>query len=237
VTGNAVNVPDPARPTVLVLLNSRQLSDQGLMRAISTAVPEEKRAQVILVECGAESGSAAPASPWPIVPDPDRQISAELDVHGWPTALVLQSDGLEVARIGGASESLALKLGPYLELAAQTLDRAAVERKLTKNTIVGEGATRDLLEAQRLISDRKPAQALKLLDAAIGRDPSSIELRLATARALIELGRHTEAKTVLKVVLDHRQELPDAHYLMGQIYERAGDWEAAAKEYRAAGGR
>jgi tetratricopeptide (TPR) repeat protein len=234
VEGNPIHIPDPNRPTLLVLLGPQQLADDGIIKAISTAATDTRRAQVVLIECGPSESPSCDSFPWPVVADPDRKISSGLDVHGWPTVLVLQSDGLEVARIGGCSESLALKLGPYLELAARTVDRAAVERKLTTNAIVGEGAGRDLLEAQRSISDKKPNEALKLLGQAIERRPESINLRLATARALIDLGRDDEAKNVLRVILDHSPDLPEAHYLMGLIHEHAGDWQAAAKHYRAA---
>jgi predicted CXXCH cytochrome family protein len=237
VQGNEIQVPDVNRPTLLVLLGPQQFGDEGIIKAIANAVPKPGRVQVVLIECGPADEACGDPLPWPIVSDPDREISSELDVHGWPMALVLQSDGLEVARIGGASESLALKLGPYLELAARTVDRAAVERKLATNTVIGEGAARDLLEAQRLISDKKSREALKLLGQAIERHPDSIDLRVATARALIELGHHDDAKNVLKVVLQHSPDLPDAHYLMGLVHEHAGDWQAAAKSYRAAGSK
>jgi hypothetical protein len=235
VDGNVIQVPDPSRPTLLVLLGPQQFADEGIIKAVSSAVPDASRAQVVLIECGPSENDSCNALPWPVVSDPDRKISSELDVHGWPTALVVQSDGLEVARIGGASESLALKLGPYLELAARTLDRAAVQRKLATNTIVGEGAARELFEARRLISAAKPREALKLLEKAFERHPDSVDLRVATARALIDLGHYDDAKSVLKAVLDHSPNLPDAHYLMGLIHENAGDWQAAAKSYRAAG--
>jgi predicted CXXCH cytochrome family protein len=234
--GQAITVPDSTRPAVLLLLSAEQMRDEAIVKAFATSIPDDVPIQVVVVECG--PGDNAPvALRWPIVPDPDRRISADLDVHGWPTALVLQSDGLQVARIGGSPESFAQKLSPYLQLADKTLDRAAVERQLSQHTVVGDGATRDLLTAQRLISDGKSKQAMKVLAEAIERHPDSIPLRIAIARALIALDRHGEAQGVLKVVLDHSPHSSDAHYLMGVIHEHAGDWQAAAQAYRAAGPR
>jgi hypothetical protein len=88
--------------------------------------PDDDRAQdarsahVVVILGGSDAGERAKTMnlPVPIVSDADGQLASELDVHGWPTAIVISTDGTEIARVGGTANSLAMKLAAYVELAS-----------------------------------------------------------------------------------------------------------------------
>jgi hypothetical protein len=145
--------------------------------------------------------------PWPVVIDSDGHICAELDVRGWPTAVVIAPDGTELARVGGTANSLALKLAAYVDLAAGRVDRATAERRATTRTVV---------VGDKAVEGRE----------ALNRD-------LGHAEKLIAAGHYAEAKQLLTRILPSGHTSARGHYLMGLIFEREQDWQAAAREYRA----
>lgn len=269
-SGRKVSAPDPRRATVLLLLGAMQSSDERIITAVSQAVSAPRDVQVIVILCGSEA--AARPLPWPVVLDADCTIASQLDVHGWPTALVLRPDGLQVARIGGAPESLVLKLGPYLDLASGAAGQADLEQRLATNGVVSDGptrrASRDRQLAEKLLSEAKPADALKLLNESLKIEPDSLPLSVLRirallamnkgtdviaalskiqpdalppgqhdvlrARAMIAMKRRADAKQILLETVARVPDLAEAHYVLGTLYEQDGDWQNAAKEYRAA---
>jgi len=85
-----------------------------------------------------------------------------------PAAYELCSDGAEIARVGGTANSLAMKLGAYLDLASGRVDRTTAARRATTHDVVGDrtaeessSASRNLYAAEQLIAagrfdDAKP---------------------------------------------------------------------------------
>jgi hypothetical protein len=162
---------------------------------------------VILNGAGAAEAVKTMRLPFPIVLDVDGAIAGELAVHGWPTALVITSDGTEIARVGGTANSLALKLAAYVDLAAGRVDRATAERRATTHEVVGD----------RVVESR-----------------SSASRELYEAERLIAAGRFVEAKQILVRVLPQGHDPARANYLMGRVLEHEQDWAGAARHYRAA---
>jgi hypothetical protein len=274
VRGNHVHAPDPDRPSVLLFLGREQSQDERLLKTIKESIVAPERATVIAIICGADAKIApAPDLPWPTVLDPEGKLAGELQIHGWPTGIVLQSDGVQVVRIGGAPESFALKLSPYIDLAAKKLDQAALEQQLNRRTLVGDGPDRtpmrNLRRAEQMLADGRPQEAETLLVEALKVQPDSVALRVALVRALVALKRGHEATDVLSrlspdelppghhdllraaaltamsrwaeayVVVTEAMtksptDLPEAHFILGTIHEHNGEWQKAAKEYRAA---
>jgi predicted Zn-dependent protease len=176
---------------------------------------------------------------WPIIADPDGKLAGQLAVHGWPTALVIQSDGLQVARIGGAPESFAFKLAPYLDVATKKLDRVIVEAQLAaKPKMVSDGPdrlpTRQLQIARKLLDDGNPREAQKVLIQALAAQPDSVLLKLAMAQTLIALDRWDDARNLLQGLLEKSPQTPEAHFLLGKVYEHADNAQGAFNEYRTA---
>ncbi len=96
-------------------------------------------------------------------------------------------------------------------------------------------ATELWAEMVRVLADLKQAQQvmdlLNLLP--VGAVPVW-EQNLLRGRMSAVLGQWDQAKRLAGAVLKEKPDLPEAHYLMGQIYEHDRDWEKAAQEYRAA---
>ncbi len=76
--------------------------------------------------------------------------------------------------------------------------------------------------------------AAKFYREALLRDPSSVTLRRYLAGALIRLGLQDEAIAEFRTVLKEAPSDPKAYYLMGQLYEAAGDTATATAVYHQA---
>jgi predicted Zn-dependent protease len=179
-----------------------------------------------------------------------------------------------VARISGAPESLALRLAPYVDLAAGKVAVTSDDPRSLGAAVVGDkpDAARvwQLAVARQLLAEGQADRAVRLLGDAVKADPASIPLRLAMVEALASSGQGRDALTWLEslpphalkadpapmallrarvlVSLEQRDEAqrtleglarttplpPEGHDLLGQLYERRGEWQKAAHEYRAA---
>jgi predicted Zn-dependent protease len=133
--------------------------------------------------------------------DPDGTVAARLDVHGWPTALILRSDGMQIARIGGATESFSLKLAPYLAAADSDRSAAEADQQRFRTSLITDGPStipaRNLQLARQLIDTGKPAPALDLLIEAAKIAPKSIPVQLAMIQTLADLKRAGDAMALL----------------------------------------
>jgi thioredoxin-like negative regulator of GroEL len=207
---------------------------------------------------------------WPIVADGDYDLSRQLNVVGWPTTIVVGTDGAEITRIAGGADSLSVRLLPYLELANKRIDLATLDRRLSPATQPSGATTKLLLDMQKsrhLLASGKAEDAYESLKQIIEANPDFVPARIAMVDAMIRAGRGPEAIDSLKalpldampqndrdllaaraliamsqwedaqkILIDavrHDPKLVDAHFLLGQVYEHANDWQNAAKEYRA----
>ena len=209
VAGPDVHVPDSKRPTVLVLARAGQEESERALKRLPAAAPDGRELQLVAILTGPDATRRAQTAPlpWPVIIDSDGRICAELDVHGWPTAVVIAPDGTELARVGGTANSLALKLAAYVDLAAGRLDRSTAERRATTRTIV--------------VGDRTVERR------------ESLNRDLDHAERLIAAGQYAEAKQVLTRILPRGHTSSRGHYLTGLVFEREQNWQAAAAEYRA----
>jgi predicted CXXCH cytochrome family protein len=249
VRGREVRIPDDrggasvaAPPTVLVVVRADQ-PDQTA-RALDGVDVALKHAgagvRTIVIVSGSPAPTAAAslaaARREPILSDPDGSIASELEAHGFPTTLVVRGDGLEIARVAGAVETLAIKLSAYVELAAgrATPEQAHAAATTLPASVGDPPAQRDVRRIERLIADGRGDEAVKLLmklpDGAI----PNWRHNLLGARALIVMNRWPEAKDAAATAVLENPACGEAHFLLGQIHEHAGDWQRAAAEYRAA---
>jgi hypothetical protein len=197
--GNEVRVPDATRPTVILIVQANQEESRAALATLVTP----KNAQVLVVVRGGAGGDAF--GQHAVISDSDGAITAQLDVHGWPTALILDKNGIELARVGGTANSLAMKLAAYTDLAAGRTD-VSVRAAATLPGVVGDDAVERAVAA-------------------------SHELRLA--ERLVESARFADARPILVRVLAGDPRSARAHYLLGRVLEGEGNWKAAAQEYRA----
>lgn len=72
------------------------------------------------------------------------------------------------------------------------------------------------------------------LRAAIGQAPERVDLYLSLAESLMDARQWEKAETVLKDALRVNFRAAEVHYILGQLYERQGNAQAAASAYRRA---
>jgi tetratricopeptide (TPR) repeat protein len=94
------------------------------------------------------------------------------------------------------------------------------------------GPDPDVARARERLSANDPAEAIKLLQGALARDPRSLSALHALAEAQLGLGEaRTARETAARAVrLDERN--PRSHALLGAAYAAMGDRVAAELEYR-----
>jgi predicted CXXCH cytochrome family protein len=285
VRGKALAVPAAGRPSVLIFLRTGSVQQPELLRILKKTVPDDRRAQVILILGGDEPAVAArrllaesskeKSIPWPIVADATDEYFTRLQVHVWPTTVVVQEDGTQLARIAGVPDSLPVMLAAHLDFASGKLDRDALTRRLAAARTSNAGpddpnrrVARQLSAADRLLHCGDTAGARKVLAQALGESPDSVPLQVALLHVVMKLGDFAAGTELLNQLpptalaageadvlraricidqLDPRRateflgsalradgDLAEAHYLLGVIHERDGDWKKAAEEYRAA---
>ena len=258
ISGAAVELPDPEnRLTVLVVVGENPLP---MIEEVRQAVVGVKSpAKVVVIVSGDKAAQRAAEiktkTSWAVVSDPDQAAATALEVRGWPLALVLRGDGLELARVSGSL--MALKLTGYLggeEPATRPAEADAAQM-----------AARDVRVARALLDDGRSEQALAFLErSGAGKSGEGLALRAA---ALIELKRFADAAPLVQqlsadkamtaqagllqgrllIAQEKWDEARDAleacvktpapaeaHRLLGSVYAHEKNWEKAAEEYRLA---
>ncbi len=221
--GEAVAIPDGAKPTVLVLIraehNDRHENEQAA-KLTAAAVSGADQARVIVVLSGhrsieqAKAMVAKAAVAWPVVADAECRLSEQVEVHVWPTILVLDQEGNQTARLSGTPESLALALAAHVDHAAGRISLAEVADRLTKIKAVGDDpakkAERQMRLADQLLLDGKTDQARKILSEAMTLQPESSAIRLRLARVLVTLQKYRDAREIL-------DKLPAGAAALGEV--------------------
>jgi predicted CXXCH cytochrome family protein len=234
--GATVTIPAGNRPVVMLLVRADQPSQENrALNLLQAALKDRGDVGVIVVRTGVEAIASPPTTPatthHSIVADVDGSISSELDVHGWPTLLVITGSGVELARMS-ASETTAMTLPAYADLAAGKMPSTRPQGVVGAEPF--SKSARDVRRIEYLIDSGKAGEALKLLmnlpDAAL----PPWRHNLLGARALAMLNRWPEAKDAAEAALTRNPGLPEAHFVLGQYYEHAQNWPRAAAEYRAA---
>lgn len=85
-----------------------------------------------------------------------------------------------------------------------------------------------------MIEHGRAADAIRILEQVPAGELPPGRHELLRAKALIALNQNEPARAALAEALRRDASLGEAHYLLGQIHEREGQWENAAREYRAA---
>jgi predicted CXXCH cytochrome family protein len=242
-TGTKVKVPSGAGPTIIALLRAdqREGTPHALdLLAASLRAAGDARVVVLLSGSGAQRQAKplAASRKLPVIADEDCTLAGDLEVRGWPTILVIAKDGLEIARLGGAVETLPVKLPPYLDFAAGRIDRASATTRAaaTRPAVGDDPARRAVRDIERLLAAGRAKDALDLLVNLPDGTLPNWQHNLLGAKTLIALNRWAEAKAAATAALQQRETLRDAHYLLGQIYEHEKDFAKASAAYRAAAG-
>jgi tetratricopeptide (TPR) repeat protein len=88
-------------------------------------------------------------------------------------------------------------------------------------------ASTDVAEIQRLIKDGQHAQALKLIDENLSRNPKDPQMRFRRGVALSMLDRKAEALSVFQKLVEDHPDMPAPYNNMAVIYGAQGEYEKA----------
>lgn len=240
--GPKVQVPDPNRPTLLLMLRMEQPQSRKAIEQVKSALAEVPNVQVLAIVSGPEAADKlkeyAKDLPWPVAGDPDYSLIGRINVHVWPTAIIVGKDGIEVARLRGLGQSFAAHLGAYLAFATGTIDQATLQQRLTATAVVGDSAQqmarRHLTVAQRLLDKGLIEQAEQEIQrglALAGEDP---QLLLFRARLLLLMNQPRQVLAVLEKI-DPKAASPGAvGTLRGAALLAMGEAEKASTELQEA---
>lgn len=82
-------------------------------------------------------------------------------------------------------------------------------------------------EVQRLLKDGQHAQALKLIDESLAKNPKDPQMRFRRGVALSMLDRKAEALTVFQKLVEDHPEMPAPYNNMAVIYGAQGEYDKA----------
>ena len=126
----------------------------------------------------------------------------------------------------------------HLHVAERLLERGQVEQArdqlLRGLEASGDDARLHLLLARAQILMGQPAEALQRLDALGAGAAGRAERQTLRGRALVALGRFEQAGEALTEALPLNPDPAEAHYFLARVHQQQGQWELAAKHYRAA---
>jgi predicted CXXCH cytochrome family protein len=188
--GRDLRVPEAQALTVLVFASADAGDFADLVRQLDTAVQKAQHVQIVMVlaQRPAKDPTLPPA--WRLVIDDDEALAKLANVRGRPATLVINPDGLQIARLGGAAPSMALKLRSYVE--SPSPDAAE------PGGVVVTGGTDQhqrwrLQNARTLLAQGKPQQAVRMIREALDEDPGSATLQVALIEVLASTPQADEA--------------------------------------------
>jgi Flp pilus assembly protein TadD/ketosteroid isomerase-like protein len=94
-------------------------------------------------------------------------------------------------------------------------------------TAASAPASPEAAEIQRLLKDGQHAQALKLIDESLSRNPKDPQMRFRRGVALSMLDRKSEALAVFQKLVDDHPDMPAPYNNMAVILGAQGDYEKA----------
>jgi tetratricopeptide (TPR) repeat protein len=200
---------------------------------VNVSLRKAPAVRVVLIACGPAAWDVAhkldeqaQIDGATVVVDENGALCEQLEVRAWPTTLLVGSDGTLRARLGGSSEVLAVKLSQYL---APSSEGSTIQTVTAGHRTQ---ASRDIQIARDLLKQGKPSQAMALLEQLPPDALPASQRDTMRGRIYMATGQWDLAKASLLAAIAADANSSEAHDLLGQIYERDGDWRKAAIEYR-----
>lgn len=208
-SGTKIAVPTAGRTSVVAFVRGGQAQSDELLGLLPTALKDASDLQVVLIVGGENAGEQARSlkqgkakSPWLIVVDAEFAASGQFNVHVWPTTVVVDPTGKQVAHIAGLSQSCASDLKVYLDFAAHKIDQATLTKALASHDVVADNpeqaAARHLQVAKRQIEGRELDAARSQIEQGLKLKPDDASLRLTLAKVMLLQNQPKEALSVLE---------------------------------------
>ncbi len=240
--GPKVQIPDPKRPTLLLLLRMEQPQSRKAVEQAKSVLADTSNVQVLVIVSGPEAADKlneyAKELPWPVAGDRDYSLIGRINVHVWPTAVIAGKDGVEIARLRGLGQSFAAHLAAYLAYAGGAIDQATLQQKLAATAVVSDSAQqmarRHLNVAQRLLDKGLIEQAEQEIQRGLTLAAEDPHLLLFRARLLLLMN---QPRQVLAIVdkIDAKAVSPGAiGTLRGAALLAMGETEKAATKLQEA---
>jgi tetratricopeptide (TPR) repeat protein len=238
-TGAAVAVPAPDRTTVLAFVRPDQPQSRQAIEQIASAVARTgaSAVQVVVVVSGPDAPEKAKAlvgngtRPWPVVVDADYAASGKLNVHVWPTTLLVRPDGEQTAHLPGLAKSFESDLSAHLAFASGQIDQKGLDERLATRPIVADSpehaAARHAQVAERLLAKGQVDDARREVSAGLALTPGDVALRLANVRVLLAAGETESALAALEGVEAGSVPPWQLQLLRGKALIAAGRWDDA----------
>jgi predicted CXXCH cytochrome family protein len=225
--GKTITVPDQKRPALLLFV---QDDAANAVKDIAPLVRADQPLQVIVIAVGkvdVQPLRQVMPKDWSLVLDPTNDTADAVGVRGRPLVLVLRPDGKQVVRLSASTSVLALKLQPYIDLAAGRIK--AVEHVATHPAIEepAKKAARDLRAVRELIDAGKPQPAIDLLAQYDSHLQSSAPAKILRAEAQIALGKPLDALRTLDSIGKVKNTSPDEVIVRARAWVALNEWRAA----------
>jgi tetratricopeptide (TPR) repeat protein len=231
--GTAIAIPaESKRPTVVLFVMPTQPRTHDVLAQLTPVIRAAEDVQIVVVVSGenAPHGAARVKSEesctWPIVSDVDYTLSGLMNVHAWPTTVIVGGGGEVVAHLAGLPKHYAKNMDTHLAFASGKIDRAEFEKRISEPELIVDDpkqmASRHLQVALRLLDKGLVEPARVELDKSLRLQPLSPALQLSQTRALLMLGDADRAARLLDTIDTSAVPQSEANLLRGRVLAAQG---------------
>lgn len=195
------------RPTAVLFIRPDQPQSRGALEQFRAVMEAAKDIAALVVISGADAELRARTAAlelklaWPVIADPDFAASGAMNVHVWPTTVVIDPAGREVGHLASLPSLYSRQLEAYLDAARGKLDAAQLNQRLQARDVVLDSpqqqAGRHLRIARALLEKGSAELARGELAKGLALDPDHAELKLAMADVQCRTGEPATALTLL----------------------------------------
>ena len=237
--GAQVKIPAGDRPSVVLFYRPQQGQSREALAELMRLKPEG--VQMSIVVSGPQAAEhakalAAEQKGVPVIADPDYVLSGRLNVHAWPTTVIVNKKGDELGHIGGISKSYGVELSGYIDYAAGKINKDELDKRVADRRVVGDDAVqaagRHLQIAQMMLLRGQYDDAEKEVAKGIELNPQNPHLRLAQVRVLAHKGDGEQARKALEAIQPGSVPQHQWHLAQGRVLLASGDVGGAIKEYQ-----
>ena len=237
IQGADIAVPRADHISVVIFAMADQQRSAQAIQQTQRVLAERKDVQSILVVSGEEAAFKAQrlqqTTGWtaPIVGDPTYAASGKMQVHVWPTVVVVDAAGLVAGQIAGLPASLAKDLDAYVRFAAKQIDREQLDAALRGHDVAADtpqqAAHRHLQVAQRLMELQQFDQAREQLQQGLTLVADDPLLLLEMARVDVLTGQAAAAIARLSALSPDAVPAWRMNALRGRALAMLGQWDQA----------
>jgi Flp pilus assembly protein TadD len=233
--GQGIVIPS-SQTMLLVFLRPGQPQSDETIKLLAPLLKNRANVQVVGIVSGDEAAVGAAQldrGQWtaPVVIDTDYDASGKFGVRVWPTVVIVDPKGQQVAHVPGLPVSFSNDVGAYLDFAAGKLDHAGLDKQLANREVVADStdqkAARHAEVALRLAEKGMKELAQAEVAKALELKPENPALLLSLARTDLMTGDVKGAEGLLARVPAGTQSPAEMNVLKGWCAIQGGQWTEA----------